>query len=79
MQLPEIISATSHQDQRGQLQAFSGFNLHDIVRMYAIEPADTQIIRAWQGHHKERKWFLPAAGSFEVQTIPLGDNAIPNM
>lgn len=79
MQLPELISAARHHDQRGILQAFSGFNLKDIVRMYAIEPADTQVIRAWQGHHKERKWFFPAAGSFEVQTIPLGDNAIPNM
>jgi dTDP-4-dehydrorhamnose 3,5-epimerase-like enzyme len=79
MQLLELITGTSHHDQRGVLQAFSGFNLKDIVRMYAIEPADTQIIRAWQGHHKERKWFFPTAGSFEVQTIPLGEHTLPQL
>lgn len=79
MQFPELTSATGHFDQRGILQAFPTFGLHDIVRMYAIEPADSQIIRAWQGHHKERKWFFPACGQFEVQTIPLGENAQPQL
>jgi hypothetical protein len=77
MQFPDLISAASHLDQRGILQAFSLFSLQDIVRMYAIEPADSCIIRAWQGHHKERKWFFPACGSFEVQTIPMGRKSEP--
>jgi dTDP-4-dehydrorhamnose 3,5-epimerase len=79
MQLPELISAANYTDPRSKLQAFSGFSLQAVVRMYAIEPADTQIIRAWQGHHKERKWFFPTAGSFEVQTIPLGEHALPQL
>ncbi|MDP2188227.1 MAG: hypothetical protein Q8J69_06055 [Sphingobacteriaceae bacterium] len=79
MVLPELLSAVSHHDQRGVLHAFSDFNLKEIVRMYAIEPVDTKIIRAWQGHYKERKWFFPAAGSFEVQIIPLVDNDKPDV
>lgn len=47
--------------------------------MYAIEPANTIIIRAWQGHFKERKWFYAACGSFEVQTIPLDQFGKPNL
>jgi dTDP-4-dehydrorhamnose 3,5-epimerase len=46
--------------------------------MYAIEPANTNIIRAWQGHFKERKWFYIATGSFEVQTIPIDPSGKPD-
>jgi dTDP-4-dehydrorhamnose 3,5-epimerase-like enzyme len=71
MPVAEILTASAFQDQRGMLNAFVGFDLKPIVRMYAIEPANTNIIRAWHGHFKERKWFYAASGSFEVQTIPI--------
>ena len=71
MPLPELLQASAFHDQRGVLQALAGFDLKPIVRMYAIEPASTDIIRAWQGHFKECKWFYAASGSFEVQTIPI--------
>lgn len=71
MPLPELLEASAFHDQRGVLNAWAAFDLKSIVRMYAIEPANTNIIRAWQGHFKERKWFYAASGSFEVQTIPI--------
>lgn len=71
MPIAEIIDASAFHDQRGVLNAWTAFDLKSIVRMYAIEPANTNIIRAWQGHFKERKWFYAACGSFEVQTIPI--------
>lgn len=46
--------------------------------MYAIEPANTNIICAWQGHFKERKWFYAACGIFEVQTIPIDPSGKPD-
>lgn len=79
MAAPALLRATRFNDQRGALCAFPGFDLSEVVRMYAIEPANTSIIRAWQGHFKERKWFWVAAGSFEVQTIPLGADHIPQL
>jgi len=71
MPVPELLQAAAFHDQRGALYAWADFDLKSIVRMYAIEPANTNIIRAWQGHFKERKWFWAASGCFEVQTIPL--------
>jgi len=79
MAAPALLHATKFNDQRGALCAFPGFDLSEVVRMYAIEPASTSIIRAWQGHIKERKCFWVAAGSFEVQTIPLGADHIPQL
>lgn len=59
------------------MYTFPTFNLSEIVRIYSIEPAGTNVIRAWQGHRKERKWFLVTIGSFEFQTIPLADTQYP--
>jgi dTDP-4-dehydrorhamnose 3,5-epimerase-like enzyme len=41
-----------------------------VVRMYCIEPK-LGVIRAWQGHKKETKWFYAAKGSFLVKTIKM--------
>jgi dTDP-4-dehydrorhamnose 3,5-epimerase len=41
-----------------------------VVRMYCIEPK-MGVIRAWQGHKKETKWFYVAKGSFLVKTIEM--------
>jgi dTDP-4-dehydrorhamnose 3,5-epimerase len=78
MPLPALLQAAAFYDQRGVLCAWAAFNLKSIVRMYAIEPANTNIIRAWQGHFKERKWFYAASGSFEVQTIPINSSGKPD-
>lgn len=41
-----------------------------VVRMYCIEPK-LGVIRAWQGHKKETKWFYAARGSFLVKTLHM--------
>ena len=79
MNLPKLIPALSFRDSRGELYAFSTFDLKEIVRMYAIEPINDQIIRAWQGHLQERKWFWAASGSFEMQTIPIDQFGNPDL
>ena len=78
MPLAEILEASAFQDQRGVLNAWADFDLKPIVRMYAIETANTSIIRAWQGHFKERKWFYVTSGGFEVQTIPIDESGKPD-
>lgn len=68
---PFLIASTPFNDDRGELRAFPLFPLNEIIRMYTIEPANSTVIRAWQGHYREKKWFWPVSGSFEVQTIGL--------
>jgi dTDP-4-dehydrorhamnose 3,5-epimerase-like enzyme len=41
-----------------------------VIRMYCIEPK-LGVIRAWQGHKKETKWFYAAKGSFLVKTLHM--------
>ena len=43
--------------------------MKDVIRFYVIEHADTLIVRAWQGHRVEQKWFYVIQGSFKVILI----------
>jgi dTDP-4-dehydrorhamnose 3,5-epimerase len=69
----ELIQGNRFADSRGELDFFNSFDLSEIVRMYRIKPAGTNIIRAWQGHRQEQKWFYCLKGSFVVNLLPLSE------
>lgn len=50
----------------------------EIVRFYEIAPSNTTIIRAWQGHREEKKWFYCHTGSFVINLIQLDDFDTPS-
>jgi dTDP-4-dehydrorhamnose 3,5-epimerase len=68
---PEVISGGVHTDRRGSISFVNDFIFDDIKRFYTIEPADLTIIRAWQGHRGESKWFHVIAGSFKVVVVKI--------
>jgi len=71
MELPKIINGDTHSDQRGILLYNNSFDALEIKRIYFIENKDIEIIRAWQGHKIEQRWFSAAAGSFKIQLIAI--------
>lgn len=60
------IEGEKHIDHRGCLHYFNQLDLQPIKRQYSLEHPDTHIIRAWQGHRFEQKWFQVTSGSFKV-------------
>ena len=70
---PEIISGAVHTDHRGSISFINDFLLDSIKRFYTIEPADVTIVRAWQGHRTESKWFHVIVGSFKVVAVKVDD------
>jgi dTDP-4-dehydrorhamnose 3,5-epimerase len=40
-----------------------------VKRFYLIEHSDTSIVRAWQGHKVEQKWFYVIEGSFKIVLV----------
>lgn len=66
---PELIDAGRHVDERGALTFFNGLSLEAVKRFYVIEAFNTETIRAWQGHKKERKWFHVTEGAFKVVLV----------
>jgi len=67
----QIIEGNIFSDNRGSLSFVNDFSLKSIVRFYEITPKDTTIIRAWQAHKKECKWFYCTKGSFKINLVKL--------
>ena len=70
MAIPTLIQGKQHTDERGLLRFVNDFNMDSVQRMYCIEPT-TDLIRAWQGHQHETKWFFVSRGRIEVQLISI--------
>lgn len=66
---PKIIQGGTYEDERGKLSFVNDFDLSEVRRYYTIEHPDTSVIRAWQGHKKEQKWFQVITGSFLVAVV----------
>lgn len=65
----KLIKGGTHTDARGTLTFFNDFDMKRVRRFYQIEHPDTTIIRAWQGHQIEQKWFYIIEGSFKVVLV----------
>jgi dTDP-4-dehydrorhamnose 3,5-epimerase-like enzyme len=68
---PEVISGVMYTDHRGSISFVNDFTMDGIKRFYTIEPTDLTVVRAWQGHRNEGKWFHVVTGSFKVVAIKI--------
>lgn len=67
-----LIKGGIYVDDRGLLKFVNDFSLEDIKRFYVIY-SNNGIIRAWQGHKKEIKYFYPIKGEFKIYTVKIDD------
>ena len=67
-----------YSDNRGAVAFVNDFNLAPVKRFYLITHPNTDIVRAWQGHKIERKWFYCTKGSFEIKVVKIDDWANPS-
>ncbi len=68
-----MIAGDNFQDERGEMRFFNTLNMSEIVRFYEILPANQDMIRGWQGHQHEKKWFYCVSGSFIINIIEIND------
>jgi dTDP-4-dehydrorhamnose 3,5-epimerase-like enzyme len=71
MEEPLVIKGASYSDDRGKLLYNNLFDVSAIKRIYVIENANTDVIRAWQGHKIEQRWFSAVSGSFKIKLIAI--------
>jgi len=71
MKTPHLIEGGIFHDARGSLRFVNDFSLKDIKRFYITENADTQMVRAWQGHRVEAKFFMAIAGKIDIALVPI--------
>ena len=70
---PNLIEAKSFSDHRGGIIFANDFDMSEVKRFYNIIQNDIDIIRAWQGHQVETKYFFVEKGSFVISWV-LIDN-----
>ena len=75
---PLIIEGGMVTDVRGRLAFVNDFDMKLVRRFYFIYHSTTDIIRAWQGHRIEKKWFYCVDGVFEVKLVKVDDWVSPS-
>jgi len=68
-----IVEGKVHTDFRGSLFYNNDFDAKEVKRIYFIENKDTDVVRAWQGHKIEQRWFSAVQGSFEIKLIEIDE------
>jgi len=72
-EIPTIIKGGSFSDERGTMRFVNDFRFNEVKRFYFIRHPDTKVIRAWQGHKSEKKYFYPISGSFVIAWVKIDD------
>ena len=70
---PQLKTGNGFTDERGTLSFNNEFDASEVKRIYFIENKTTVIVRAWQGHQIEKRWFTAVNGSFLVRLIKIDD------
>ena len=82
-EMPNIITGGASTDARGTLSFVNDFDLLPVRRFYIIDHPHTSVVRAWQAHKKEQKWFYVLTGSFKIvivkpeEWLSTSDKAVP--
>lgn len=78
MLMPKFIIGGSYSDNRGIINFANDFTLDNIKRYYTIEHKNTNIVRAWQGHEIESKYFFVLRGIFVIAWVKIDDFEDPS-
>ena len=70
---PTILKGATFTDHRGSMRFVNDFRFGDVKRFYFIKHPDTSVVRAWQGHQFEKKYFYPISGTFVVAWVKIDD------
>lgn len=77
--VPTLLKGNIHLDKRGSLIYNNSFNASVIKRIYFIENINSKVIRGWQGHKIEQRWFNAIRGSFRIKLIKIDDWESPSV
>ena len=73
-----IIEGGKFKDSRGVIQYVNDFDMSEVKRFYTIFHSNTSIVRAWQGHKVEARWFYCTEGSFDVRLVKIDNWESPS-
>ena len=75
---PIITKGGHFADERGTMRFVNDFRFENVKRFYLIKHPDISVVRAWQGHQFEKKYFFPVSGSFVVAWVKIDNFENPS-
>lgn len=67
-----MVNGNKFKDDRGILMYNNKIDISEVKRFYTIQNQDINIVRGWQGHTIERRWFSVMKGSFSISVLKIG-------
>ena len=78
MAVVKVVEGEIFCDERGQISSLNAFRFAGIERFYVIHHPDTDVIRGWNGHKSEKKWFYCIKGSFTLALVEIDNWEAPS-
>ena len=69
----EVISGEIFADHRGQLASLNNFRFDEVNRVYFLTHPDSSVVRGWNGHKTEKKFFCCVKGAFALAVVKVDD------
>ncbi|MBE6380223.1 MAG: dTDP-6-deoxy-3,4-keto-hexulose isomerase [Lentisphaerae bacterium] len=73
MKAVEIITGGIFTDHRGKLTSLNDFRFDEVKRVYFLTHPDTSVVRGWNGHKREKKFFCCVKGAFALAVTEIAD------
>jgi len=71
---PILLFGGSHTDHRGTISFVNDFDFKGVNRFYTLHHPETTMVRAWQGHVQEAKYYYPVKGSWLIAWVKMDFN-----
>ena len=68
-----MINGEIFEDHRGKIASLNNFDYSPVKRSYFITHPDTSVVRGWNAHKLECKWFYCIRGAFRIALIEIDD------
>lgn len=75
---PTLIKGNQFADHRGSVSFVNNFHFPNVKRFYTIHHPEREIVRAWQGHKIEEKFFYVTQGAFVIAYVAINDWGNPS-